>query len=203
MAQRDLVDLWSSLPLSGDPARVRDVLLQFFPDLLTSYGDTAAVLGADWYDMLRDVPASAKSFQAVIASPAPTAQAEGAARWALGPLFEDDPETALARLMGSTQRLVLQPGRDTVWSSAGADPVRTGVARVPSGATTCQFCVMLASRGPVYRSEATAANKWHDGCDCVPTVIRSASDYPEGYDVAALRDLYRAGSGIGRDVPAA
>ena len=48
MAQRDLVDLWSSLPLSGDPARVRDVLLQFFPDLLTSYGDTAAVLGADW-----------------------------------------------------------------------------------------------------------------------------------------------------------
>ena len=239
LAQQDLADLWSSLNLSGDPARVRDALLEFFPDLLTAYGDTAAVLAADWYDLLRDVPASAKSFDAVLAAPAPTAQAEASARWAVGPLFLDDPDPALAfsQLMGSTQRLVLQPGRDTIWTSAGADPVRTGVARVPSGTTTCRFCVTLASRGPVYQSQVSAelvvgrgsnrtgydangkrlaggigggvkprgtqaiGNSFHDGCDCVSVVIRSAADYPDGYDPAALLDLHRAGAGIGRDEP--
>src|SRR5690606_31578035 len=87
LAQRDLADFWRSLNLSGDPTRVRDAVLAFFPELLTAYGDTAAVLGADWYDLLRDVPASAKSFQAVMGSPASTVQAEQSARWALGPLF--------------------------------------------------------------------------------------------------------------------
>lgn len=180
LAQRDLTDFWGALQLSGDPVRVLNELLEFFPDLLQTYGDTAAVLGADWYDQLRDVPASAKSFQAVLSQPTSTDQAQGATRWALAPLFpsaepvydfdprtgeerqvgtrtiEPDPDRALARLMGATQRLVLKPGRDSIWNSAGRDPVPTGVARVPSGTSTCAFCVMLASRGPVYQSQVSA-----------------------------------------------
>lgn len=238
LAQRDLADFWSALNLSGDPARVRDELLKFFPDLLQAYGDTAAVLGADWYDLLRDVPTSSRAFDAVMAAPAATDQAENAARWAIGPLFAEDPNGALSNLLGAAQRLVMQPGRDSVIASAALDPVRTGVARVPSGATTCRFCVMLASRGPVYRSSVSAelvvgrgsnrtgydstgkrlsggigggvkargkqpiASRFHDHCDCATVVIRSASDYPEGYDPAALYDIYQQGSGIGRDIPA-
>lgn len=156
LAQRDLRDFWSALDLSSDPTRIRNLLLDVFPDITTAYGDTAAVLGADWYDMLRDVPASAGAFRAVTARPAPVEQAQGAVRWGVGPLFTEDPGAALSRLMGSMQRLVRQPGRDAVWDSAAADPVRTGVARVPSGPTTCAFCVMLASRGPIYQSQVSA-----------------------------------------------
>lgn len=156
LAQRDLRDFWAALRLSDDPTRVRNDLLEFFPELVQSYGDTAAVIGADWYDVLRDAPASAGSFRAAIAAPADTVQAQQSARWAIAPLFIEDPDTALSRLLGATQRLVMQPGRDSIWDSAAADPVRTGVARVPSGTTTCQFCVMLASRGPIYQSQVSA-----------------------------------------------
>ncbi len=237
LAQRDLADFWASLNLSGDPARIRDELLRFFPDLVQAYGDTAAVLGADWYDLLRDVPASARSFNAVMAAPVTTEQAQQSARWAVGPLFVERPDDALSRLLGSTQRMVMQPARDTVWDSAALDNFRTGVARVPSGPTTCRFCVMLASRGAVYQSQVSAelvvgrgsnrtgydsngrrlsggigggvkkrgnldlGRKFHDHCDCATVVVRSPSDYPDGYDVEALRDLYRQGSGIGRDQP--
>lgn len=156
LAQHDLTDFWQAMNLSGDPARVAAELLMFFPDLMQTYGDTAAVLGADWYDALRDVPASAQAFQAVLAQPAGTKQAQDAARWGLAPLFDEDPDRALSRLLGTTQRLVLQPGRSSIWNSAARDPIATGVARVPSGTTTCAFCVMLASRGPVYQSQVSA-----------------------------------------------
>lgn len=47
-----------------------------------------------------------------------------------------------------------------------------GWARVLTGATSCWFCVMCASRGPVYRSAENAGenkgpwNSYHDHCDC-------------------------------------
>lgn len=196
LARRDLRDFWGSVDAFGDPTVVRDSLLEFFPEIVTAYGDTAAVLGADWYDLLRDVPASMASFESVMASPAPVVQAQATARWGLGPLFQSDPDpaSALSHLEGALQRLVLQPGRDSVFQSARRDPVRTGVARVPSGASTCAFCMLLASRGAVYADRQTAGgdgNRFHSDCDCVPIVVRSDADLPEGYDLAAYERAYQ------------
>jgi len=206
LALRDLTQFWGALNTLGDPTIVRDSMLGFFPDLVTAYGDTAAVLGADWYDQLRNVPPSASSFSALLAQPTPTEQAEGSVRWAIGPLFGDEPapDTVLQRLSGAAQRLVLQPGRDSIYQSASRDPVRTGVARVPSGAETCRFCIMLASRGAVYgtlRAAGGDGNHFHDDCDCVPTTIRTRDDYPEEHDLDLFRRLYAEGSGVGRDIP--
>lgn len=42
-------------------------------------------------------------------------------------------------------------------------------ARVPSGAETCPFCLMLASRGAVYATVISAGGDWnhyHANCDC-------------------------------------
>ena len=203
LALRDLTDFWSALDTSRNPERVRDLLLQFFPDLVQSYGSTAAVLGADWYDMLRDVPPSAASFRAALAGPANTEQAVASARWGIGPLFqtEPDPAGALAALMGATQRLVLQPGRDTVWAASRRDPVSTSFARMPSGPTTCRWCVMLASRGFDYSSDVAAGEgrKFHDRCDCVIVPGRSRDDLPEDYDLDEYKRLYADHSGVGRD----
>lgn len=201
LAQNDLTDFWRAMNLSN-PVLVRDELLRFFPDLLQAYGDTAAVLGADWYDLLRDVPVSARSFNAVIADPVPAAQAQQSARWAVGPLFDGDPDSALSQLAGATQRLVLAPGRASFAGSARRDPVRTQWGRVPSGATTCKWCVMLASRGAVYAdaSKAGQMNEFHDNCDCVQVQVRSTSDWPEGHDVDHFRRLYAQDFGIGRDL---
>ena len=181
------------------------MLLAFFPELLAVYGDAAAVLGADWYDMLRDAPPSAASFRAALARPADVEQARASARWALGPLFqgEPDPAGALSLLQGATQRLVLQPGRDTVWESVRRDPAGRSFARVPSGPTTCKWCVMLASRGFDYNTAESAGEgrKFHDGCDCVIVPGKDRGDLPEDYDLDKLIELYQDGSGIGRDRP--
>lgn len=200
LARRDLVDFWSSLNLSGDPARVRDALLDFFPDLVTAYGDAGALLAADFYDELRNVSPSAARFRAVLASPPHTAQARASARWGVGPLFAEEPDAALAleNLAGAAQRLVLQAARDTIVGASRKDPVRTGFARIPSG-PTCAFCTMLASRGFVYGSEASAGkyNDWHDKCNCDVVPGRGPQDYPAGYDPQSLRELYKQNKGIG------
>lgn len=204
LALRDLAAFWSALNLSSDPARIRDELLKFFPDLTQTYGDTAAVLGADWYDALRDVPVSARAFTPVVSGTVPSVQAEQSARWAIGPLFEGNPDFAHTQLAGSLQRLILQPGRDSFALSANRDPVRTAWGRVPSGATTCKWCVMLASRGAEYSTAASAGqmNEFHDNCDCVQVQVRTASDWPEGHNVEFFERLYVAQSGVGRDLPA-
>ena len=206
LAQRDLSEFWSSLNTQGDPYRVKDALLGFVPERLTTYGDVEALLGADWYDSLRDAPPSAASFRAVLARPVDVAQAEGTARYALGPLFsnEPDPMAVLARLSGSAQRLVLKPGRDTFWNAGAKDPVSRAFARVPSGPTTCRWCVMLASRGFVYYSEESAGqgNEWHDNCDCAPISGLNQDDLPEDYDLDYFINLYQDGAGVNRDRPA-
>lgn len=203
LAQRDLADFWGSLNVEGSPVAVRDALLEFIPELVLAYGDAAALLGADWYDMLREESPSAASFRAVMARPVDSEQARASARWGLGPLFDGNPGDALTLLAGSTQRLVMQPFRDTVFESGTTDPRKRWFARVPSGATTCKFCVMLASRGFVYATAESAgeSNDWHDKCDCMVVPGTGPSDYPDGYDLAEYKRLNYELSGIGRDLP--
>lgn len=63
-------------------------------------------------------------------------------------------------------------------------------ARVPTGAETCDFCIMLASRGFAYKSEESASHS-HAHCDCriVPEFIKGQS--VEGYDPEKYYEQYR------------
>ena len=147
---------------------MRDLLLDVFPDFMTAFGDTSAVLGADFYDMVRGIPPSAGSFETVFAQPAKMKQSEGVVRWAVGSLFADEPDWTLfeSQLLGAAQRLVMQPARQTIDLMSRSD-VRSGKValvlwsrspnpgRAKSG-KSCDFCIMLAGRGPVYRSESSA-----------------------------------------------
>lgn len=202
LAQQDLSDFWRSLNVDGSPVAVRDAVLAVLPDLISPYADASALLGADWYDMLRDAPPSAASFRAVLGGELDREQVQASARWALGSLFDGDAGAALSNLSGSTQRFVMQGFRDSVFGSANRDPLPVRYARVPTG-PTCKFCVMVASRGFVYRTAATAgeSNHWHDNCNCMIVPGVSARDYPEGFNLDELRTLYAQDSGIGIDAP--
>jgi len=63
-------------------------------------------------------------------------------------------------------------------------------ARVPTGPSTCDFCLMLASRGFVYYSEQSAREGSHRSCDCV-VVPGGQSTSIEGYDPDMLYDLWQ------------
>jgi hypothetical protein len=202
LAQGTLTEFWASLNVAGNPLDVKSALLAFFPELVTSYGDAAALLGADFYDETRNVPVSASRFRATLAAPPKRAQSLAVARWGLGPLFEPDPNPgqALIDLLGATQRMVLQAGRTSIITAAGNDPVRTGFARIPIG-KTCPWCTMLASRGFVYWSEESAGefDKWHNDCDCAVVAGTDSGSLPEDYDLTLYESAYADGSGIGRE----
>lgn len=193
LAGRDLEEFWRALYGALSPIEFRDELLKFFPDLATTYGDPAGVIGADWYDELRRVQrqgVTVDQFRAVIAMPAPDEQSIAAAKWALGPTFAEEPdgELSLSRLQEVLQRLVTQPFRDSIWYAAASDPVRTGVLRMPAGLVTCRFCVMLASRGPVYSYSAS-------GGSTAGSTVGRGSDR-SGFDASSNRLSGGIGGGI-------
>lgn len=167
LTQEALSDLLASLN-GGNPERARDLLLQYFPDFMDVYGQTSAVLGADFYDALRKLPPSAGTAATVLAQPAKPKQAEGVVRWALGNLFLEEQDWAAfeSALMGGAQRLIMQPARDTIDLMAARDAASRKVAAVgwsrelhperAASGKSCGFCKMLAGRGPVYRSDESA-----------------------------------------------
>lgn len=96
-----------------------------------------------------------------------------------------------------SQRLAQNGGRDAVLQGAeNSKGPRVGYMRVPRGAYTCGFCIMLASRGAVYPTEGSAGKKgvgreYHPGCDCAvrplyegqtePSAVREAKSIWSGY----------------------
>jgi hypothetical protein len=87
---------------------------------------------------------------------------------ALGQSLDLAGRTGLVQVAGSVARLVLNGGRETLHRTIEADKSALGFARVASG-SACAFCAMVASRGPVYKSQETAKGGdrgYHDHCNC-------------------------------------
>lgn len=71
------------------------------------------------------------------------------------------------------------------------DPKKPRFARVPTGAETCPFCVMLASQGFVYHSAKSAGklDHYHAHCSC-RIVPQFGGESYEGYDPDEYLDRY-------------
>lgn len=190
LAKADFDDLWSGIDRT-DPVAVRAFLERVMPDLVDTYGASAALIAADYYDEVTS--GFGANVAAVLDDSIGAGQVAGSTRWALGPLFAEEPdaEAAAALMRQVIDRLVKQSARNTIHNASKRDGV--GYARVPSGSETCAFCLMLASRGPVYGTAKDAGgegNRFHGDCDCVPTPMRDHRDYPDGYDPDELYDVY-------------
>lgn len=145
----------------------RDALMDVLPNLFAIYGSAAATLGADWYDDMREAAGVKGRFRAIPLEPPDEVRAEVLARWAVGSLYQAEPdwEAALERVTGGAQRVIADADRHTVIRSLRSDPQGGGWRRQMVG-DTCSFCVMLAGRGAVY-SAHTADFSSHDHDDCV------------------------------------
>lgn len=191
LAHADLVAWWAELDTS-DARAATAALETFMADLVAAYGSVAAALGADFYDELREQAAVPRRFRADLADPVPTRQIEAAARWATGPLFGGGgPNAARDHAAGAVQRLVQQPGRETIALNVARDPARPGWARVPRG-KGCPWCRLLAGRGAVYSSARAAGDMraYHDHCKCTATPVWRGQSLP--YDADALEREYLA-----------
>lgn len=99
---------------------------------------------------------------------------------------EEARKAALTKTSGSVTRHVLNGGRDTLLDSVAADKEARGWARV-TDSDPCAFCALLASRGPVYKSD-TVKFQAHDHCDCTAEPVYRGAEWPgRGKE---FKDLY-------------
>lgn len=201
LLERDLLAWWVSVEHLS-PSEIQAEARSFLPLLAATYGEVSATAAADFYDASRDDSRARGRFTAAlprIVARTPVSRNTG---WATAPLFNSDPEGALGRMLLITDEAALQEGRNTIMYNAQRDPARPRFARIPVG-KTCAWCLMLASRGAVYRSaeSAGAAGQYHGGaCDCQPVASWDhGKDLPPSYDEAALFDIYERARGHDTD----
>lgn len=97
----------------------------------------------------------------------------------------DDMEQFIGDFMTMGARLATQ-------TMLERDPTEPRWARIPRGTKTCAFCMMLASRGYVYRSEESAGglgNYYHPHDECIVVPSWGASTYTD-YDNKAYLNIY-------------
>ena len=124
----------------------------------------------------------------------------------------ESPQSAVTKLSLSVIREVEMGARRQIIRSTDTEPeprkVVQGWARVATGAETCAWCLMLISRGPVYKSPDVAGisldsttvedlwaeagqdlqkfhdavddhvDEWHAGCDCLVIPVFDVQNWP-------------------------
>lgn len=239
LAAQQLAQLWPQVDWASPDAV--NAVKTVYGAIVSQFGRSAAAVAATTYDQLRATKGLTSEYRAVPADPVPQAVIDKVVTSAfLGGAPSADhvhvaevttsdlpvEQRVPARLDDSLQRHVLQPARDTIAANVAADPVRPRYVRVPRGATTCAFCVLLASREinakfGGYRSAQSAqfvvgrgkvaaprgnqpiGEKYHNHCDCEPVAIfpgQSAADVsPNFHDYQDQYYKAAADAGTHRD----
>lgn len=201
-ALRDYLRLW---PIwRPDDAATFPLLVTATIPLVRAYHRLAATIAAAYYQALRDaeqIPGAAtprlaalRSVEQVIASLYVTGQVMTANAASRGLSGGQARESALVRTSGAVSRHILSGARETLLDSVQADKQAVGWARVTDG-DPCAFCLMLASRGAVYKSEQTAGFQAHDHCGCTVMPLWKGSKLPD--QTRRWRDIYNAAQNDG------
>lgn len=170
--------IWSQIPAGPTQApNVRDAFLRQMPVLVARYGEEAATVAADWYELQRARAGVGGAFRASLASSPYGADAvEGAVRRTAAALWTPRPEAMREGLKSAAGKYVLGASRATIQWNVSRDPRASGWERVTSG-DSCEFCEMLAGRGAVYKDD-TVHFAAHKSCNCaaVPSWDPSAPE---------------------------
>lgn len=156
----------------------RELLADYAYDVVSSYGDNAAEIAAEYYDELASL-AGARVPRAILAD-APTREGVSASVsyqtrgvWDVsesGALLPVDSAAVSLSVAQMAAGRVRTSAHETMYSNS----LRNGnrFARVTTSSNPCAFCVMLASHGFTYLSEQSAImthnmRKYHDDCSCI------------------------------------
>ena len=194
--------LWGDVRGSS-PEVVRNAFLDAMPQIVGTYGAASAEVAAEYFEQLTGY--SADPVDALNVD-----QVHAAVRYRAGSLWGDQNREFVAGLLVDVDKYVKAFGRNTMYENA--DRRGTGYARVPSGAKTCAFCMVMASRDVLYLSRRSAGergsgNEFHGDCDCSVIAVRDPSDLPENFNQDEMVALYEsardeAGSGDLKDIVA-
>ena len=184
----ELAAALSAIDMEQDVATVRQQVVEVMQMYCGGATDLVAQLAAEFYDGLREEEVGAP-LGAVADSGREAAATEGAVRAFADKLVDGKPEQFVELCLERLDYEGKVAASQTVLNNAKRDRARPRFARVPTGAETCDFCLMLASRGFVYHTEQTASHA-HSGCDC-RTVPSWRAYEVGGYDPSALYDQWQ------------
>lgn len=182
-AATDLADL-------GSP----DAMIHALDLIVPSYYDAAGSLAVAWYDERRDEARPASIYSPTIIGDPTTDWIEREASKFAKTL--EDADDALRRLSdeiaGLAQKEVARGFRDSIIGNSRQDADSIGWSRVARGGA-CKFCVMLAGKGAVYRSESTAIFAAHQHCNCATRPEFRGGDHgPEANAIQYIASSRRA-----------
>ncbi|MFE2912827.1 VG15 protein [Kitasatospora indigofera] len=107
------------------------------------------------------------------------------------------PAPVLGEAVAVIERHVAAAGRDAIADQARHDRQALGYARIATGESTCAFCLMLVSRGPVYKDASSAllrdgtSEPYHDRCDCLAVPVFREESWPGRAEYLAAQQLWR------------
>ena len=169
-------------------AECRDLVIQALASVMPTYTTMAAQASADFYDAARELVVGEKMGAKAISDYDP-AKTEGAVRAFVRFVLRDDVQTFNDQVLQRIDYEMKRSAGESMFANGRRDPRKPKFARVPTGDETCDFCLMLASRGFVYSSEATAGaiklDHYHSGCNC-RVVCQWEDGGVEDYDTKAI-----------------
>lgn len=176
------------IDLSGDVADVRRQVVAIMQGICGTSTDAAAQLAAQFYDGLRYYELGETMGAQPTSGREPEAT-DGAVRAFADKLAKGKPDAFVNLLRDRVDYEIKVAASQTCLENAKRDRRKPRFARVPTGIETCDFCLMLASRGFVYHTEAAASHA-HGGCDC--RIVPSWKSHEvEGYDPEAIYDQWQ------------
>ncbi|NGO67160.1 hypothetical protein [Streptomyces boncukensis] len=121
----------------------------------------------------------------------------------LDALDEDEPPpaTVVESAVRVAERHARDAGREAVVDAARHDPAALGYARRALSGNPCAFCLMLVSRGPVYKDSSAAllrdgsGEPYHDGCSCVAVPVFNRQAWPGREEAGQLEAEWRRSGG--------
>lgn len=190
-AQTKLADALVKVDLT-DVGAARDAIIDIMELHLGPYTDMAAVLAAEFYDGLRMREVGA-ALGALAESGRESVATEKAVRGIMQDVVDGKPDAAIGKLISRADYEIKKSAGECIYRNGRRDPLKPKYARVPSGAETCRFCIMLASRGFVYHSKETAGegNHYHANCDCRIVPGFDGETTVAGYDPDMLYDQWK------------
>lgn len=169
-----------------------DVVVSLIQNICDSSTKSAAYLAKRFYLGLRSQMVVDDGYEGVTDTGYVPGATETATR---GIMSAMDYANVIAGLQERVGYETKRASHRTVYACGLSDPRRPRFARIPqpskSYAAGCPFCQMLASRGFVYASRATASVHTHDGCRCVVVPSWDTSPAAEGYEPKDYWDGYQ------------
>lgn len=190
-AQEKVLKVLESVNWTPDNiAECRDIVIAAVQLVVPQYTTLAAQASADFYDAARELSIG-EPIGAVAYSGYEPDKTNGAIRAFVQYIVDGNQvqtfnDQVLQRI---DYEMKLSAAKSTVYNG-DRDPKSVRYARVPTGAETCDFCLMLGSRGFVYRTQGTALSHVHSACDC-RVIPGWSGDTVQGYDPDEIYDRWQ------------